>query len=54
MSVDFVTGGIGKNQCFGSALVLMWIRMWIRIQRFWSVQIQIRIQIQGFDDQKLG
>jgi hypothetical protein len=50
------------NQCCGSALVSMRIRiririqhflsMWIRIQHFLSMRI--RIQIQDFDDKKLG
>jgi hypothetical protein len=34
----------------------MRIRIWIRIQRFWSmrIRIRIRIQVQGFDEQKLN
>jgi hypothetical protein len=38
---------VGSSQCSGSAL----ISMRIRIQHFRSMRI--RIQIQGFDDQKL-
>jgi hypothetical protein len=43
---------VGSSQYFGSALISMRIRMRTGIQHFRSMRI--RIQIQGFDDQKLG
>jgi hypothetical protein len=39
-----------SSQCCGSALV----SLRIRIQHFLSMRIRIRIQIHGFDDQKIG
>jgi hypothetical protein len=42
---------VGSSQCFGAALISMRIRMRTGIQHFRSMRI--RIQIQGFDYQKL-